>query len=242
MEITQPDPQWVMETMPMPRVMGDMVTLPNGQVLIVNGAGSGAAGWDQARDPVLSPVLYRPHGEMGSRFQTLNPSKTPRMYHSTATLVRDGRVLVGGSNPNEHYNFTGIAFPTELSLEAFSPEYLDATFDDLRPTIIAPTPNSIPGVVGYKEKVTIQVRISGTLVETMLMVNLIFPAFTTHSFSMNQRLLQLGYEKVTSLGNLTYNIEVMTPSSTNLAPRGFYLLFVVHQDIPSEGIWLKLEE
>ncbi|KAG8362675.1 hypothetical protein BUALT_BualtUnG0051800 [Buddleja alternifolia] len=36
--ITDPNPQWAMETMPLARVMGDMVLLPNGNVLIINGA------------------------------------------------------------------------------------------------------------------------------------------------------------------------------------------------------------
>lgn len=38
------NPQWVMETMPSGRIMGDMVLLPNGNVLIINGADSGTAG------------------------------------------------------------------------------------------------------------------------------------------------------------------------------------------------------
>ncbi|XVF38717.1 hypothetical protein REPUB_Repub20aG0125900 [Reevesia pubescens] len=136
--ITDSNPQWVMETMPLARVMGDMILLPNGNVLLINGAGSGSAGWELGRDPVLSPVLYRPDNEIGSRFETQNPTTIPRMYHSTAALIRDGRVLVAGSNPHAFYNFTGVLFPTELRLEAFSPAYLDAKFDNLRPTIIAP--------------------------------------------------------------------------------------------------------
>ncbi|PHU21109.1 hypothetical protein BC332_12260 [Capsicum chinense] len=136
--ITDPNPQWTMETMPLARTMGDMVILPNGNVLIINGATSGAAGWGIARNPVLSPVIYRPDNLPESRFEVQNPSAIPRMYHSTAVLLRDGRVLVGGSNPNELYNFTGVLFPTELSLEAFSPSYLDSESANLRPQIISP--------------------------------------------------------------------------------------------------------
>ncbi|OMO75317.1 hypothetical protein COLO4_26186 [Corchorus olitorius] len=235
--ITDPNPQWVMETMPMARVMGDMKLLPNGQVLLINGASSGSAGWEQGRDPVLSPVLYRPDNAVGSRFETQNPTTIPRMYHSTATLLRDGRVLVGGSNPHAFYTFTRVLFPTELSLEAFSPDYLDASFDDIRPTIVAP---KLKAAVRYRKKITIQVKISGTVVENMISVNLVSPTFTTHSFSMNQRLLALGNDKVTVLGNSMYKIDATMPSSGNIAPSGFYLLFVVHQDIPSQAIWVKL--
>ncbi|XP_039040202.1 aldehyde oxidase GLOX1-like [Hibiscus syriacus] len=237
--ITDPNPQWVMETMPLARVMGDMILLPNGNVLLINGAGSGSAGWEQGRNPVLSPVLYRPDNAIGSRFETQNPTTIPRMYHSTAALLRDGRVLVGGSNPHAFYNFTGVLFPTELSLEAFSPAYLDTKFDNLRPTIVAP--KSMSGM-RYGKKYTIQLMIlaGGNVDGKSISVTMFAPAFNTHSFSMNQRLLVLGNEKATALGNSTFNVEATMPISGNLAPSGFYLLFVVHQDIPSKGIWIKL--
>ncbi|XWS20993.1 hypothetical protein CRYUN_Cryun30bG0016900 [Craigia yunnanensis] len=236
--ITDPNPQWIMETMPLARVMGDMILLPNGNVLLINGAGSGSAGWELGRDPVLSPVLYRPDNEIGTRFETQTPTTIPRMYHSTAALLRDGRVLVGGSNPHVFYNFTGVLFPTELSLEAFSPAYLDAKFNNLRPTIVAP--KSMSGI-RYRKKTTVQVVITGEVDQNLVSVTMVQPAFNTHSFSMNQRLLVLGNDKVTALGNSTYNIEFTTPRSGNLAPAGFYLLYVVHQDIPSQGIWVKLQ-
>ncbi|MBA0845468.1 hypothetical protein Goarm_022312, partial [Gossypium armourianum] len=156
-KITDLNLEWVIETMPLARVMGDMILLPNGNVLLINSAGSGTAGWEQSRDPVLSPVLYRPDNNIRSRFKVQNPTTIPRIYHSTAALLRDRRVLVGGSNPHEFYNFTGIPFPTELSLEAFSPAYLDTKFDNLRSTIIAP--KSMSGI-RYRKKYTIQVAIN----------------------------------------------------------------------------------
>ncbi|XVF63748.1 hypothetical protein PTKIN_Ptkin09bG0111400 [Pterospermum kingtungense] len=235
--ITDPNPQWITETMPLARVMGDMILLPNGNVLLINGAGSGTAGWEQGRDPVMSPVLYRPNNNVATRFETQNPTTIPRMYHSTAALLRDGRVLVGGSNPHAFYNFTGVLFPTELSLEAFSPAYLDAKFNNLRPTIIAP--KSMSGI-RYGKRTMVQVVITGQVNKNLLSVTMVAPAFNTHSFSQNQRLLVLGNDKVTALGSSTYNIDFTTPRSGNLAPVGFYLLFVVHQDIPSEAIWVKL--
>ncbi|XVF63746.1 hypothetical protein PTKIN_Ptkin09bG0111200 [Pterospermum kingtungense] len=44
--ITDSNPQWVMETIPLARVIGDMILLPNGNVLLLNGAGSRTAGWE----------------------------------------------------------------------------------------------------------------------------------------------------------------------------------------------------
>lgn len=51
---------------------------------------------------------------------------------------------------------------------------------------------------------------------------MVAPAFNTHSFSMNQRLLVLGNDKITALGKSRFKIEVRTPGSGNLAPAGFY--------------------
>ncbi|GMI83104.1 RUBY PARTICLES IN MUCILAGE [Hibiscus trionum] len=237
-KITDPNPQWAMETMPLARVMGDMVLLPNGNVLIINGAGSGTAGWEFGRNPVLNPVMYKPGNKIGTRFETQNPTPIPRLYHSTAALLRDGRVLVGGSNPHIYYNFTGVLFPTELSLEAFSPAYLDAKFNNIRPTIIAP--QSMSGIK-YGQMLTVLVVISGRVAQNQVAVTMVAPPFNTHSFSMNQRLLVLGNDKVTTSEKSMYNIDVTAPRSGNIAPAGFYLLFVVHQGIPSKGIWVKLQ-
>ncbi|KAK5839917.1 hypothetical protein PVK06_008772 [Gossypium arboreum] len=83
-------------------------------------------------------------------------------------------------------------------------------------------------------------EIKGKVEEKLVWITMVAPAFNTHSFSMNQRLIVLGNDKITALEKSRYNIEVRTPRSGNLAPAGFYLLFVVHQDIPSMGIWVQL--
>ncbi|KAF5740824.1 galactose oxidase [Tripterygium wilfordii] len=237
-KITDPNPQWVMETMPLARVMGDMTLLPNGHVLIINGAAAGSAGWELGRKPVLSPVLYRPGKKLGSRFETQNPSTIPRMYHSTAILLRDGRVLVGGSNPHVGYEFSGVLYPTELSLEAFNPSYLDVNFVGVRPRIVSPATQA---KLKYKQILTVRFSVTGTVVPDSVSVTMVAPSFTTHSFSMNQRLLVLDSEKATSLGKSVYEIRVTTPGSGILAPAGYYMLFVVHQEIPSAGIWVHLQ-
>ncbi|CAN4122941.1 unnamed protein product [Withania somnifera] len=237
--ITDPNPQWIVETMPLARTMGDMVILPNGNVMIVNGAAAGTAGWGIARNPVFSPVIYRPDNPSGSRFEVQNPNAIPRMYHSTAILLRDGRVLVGGSNPNEYYNFTGVLFPTDLSLEAFSPSYLDSKSANLRPRIISPASHN---KIKYGQRVNIRFTVSALRLNTdLIKVTMVAPGFNTHSNTMNQRMLVLSSGKLRRSGIFTYQINVIFPNSGKLAPPGYYMLFVVHQDIPSEGIWVKIQ-
>ncbi|GLU04543.1 hypothetical protein SLE2022_216820 [Rubroshorea leprosula] len=237
-KITDPNPQWVMEMMPQARVMGDMILLPDGTVLIINGAAAGTAGWENGREPVLNPVIYRPDNPIGLRFEIQNPTTIPRMYHSSAVLLRDGRVLVGGSNPHIYYNFTGVLFPTELSLEAFSPDYLDFLFNNIRPTIIAPA--NLANLY-YGQKLTIRFSCDAPVVQDRVVVTLVAPSFSTHSFSMNQRQLVLGNNMVIVLGMNFYDVEVTMPPTAVLAPSGNYLMFVVHQNIPSEGIWIHLQ-
>ncbi|XP_021900935.1 aldehyde oxidase GLOX1-like [Carica papaya] len=241
-KITDSNPEWVMETMPQSRVMGDMILLPNGHILIINGASRGTAGWELGRNPVLTPVIYKPEYTIGFRFEIQNPSTIPRMYHSAAILLRDGRILVGGSNPHVFYNFSDVVYPTELSLEAFSPPYLDLQFSNLRPKIFSPPSYSM---LGYNQILRVEFTVTDMLVsadqEIVVSVTMAAPSFTTHSFGMNQRILILGNQKASSLGGSVYQVFVTTPSSVNLAPFGYYLLFVAYQDIPSEGIWVSMQ-
>ncbi|XP_010061025.2 aldehyde oxidase GLOX-like [Eucalyptus grandis] len=237
-KITDPNPQWAMETMPGARAMGDMVLLPNGDVLIINGVAAGTAGWEFGRNPVLNPVIYKPDGPAGGRFALQDPSGIPRVYHSTAVLLRDGRVLVGGSNPHIFYNFTGVIFPTELRLEAFRPPYLDPEHSGSRPRIIYPTSQA---KIGYSQRFSVRFTVTGNVSLDAVAVTMVAPPFNTHSFSMNQRLLVIGSGTVVKVGNSAYAAQAVAPGSHNLAPAGYYLLFVVHQGIPSEGIWVQIQ-
>ncbi|KAL8225732.1 hypothetical protein R6Q57_018289 [Mikania cordata] len=236
-KISDPDPKWVMETMPLARVMGDMLLLPNGDVLIINGGSAGSAGWEYGRSPVLNPVLYKPDYPVGHRFLIQTPSTIPRMYHSTAILVRDGRVLVGGSNPHIYYNFTNVLYPTELRFEAFSPSYLDPHLSSSRPKILPGTRTQF----GYGDQIIIQFKVLGHMDPISVSVTMLAPSFNTHSFSMNQRLLVLeGRNTTRCVANATYEVAVAAPPSCFVAPANYYLLFVVHLQIPSEGIWVQI--
>ncbi|GLJ15859.1 hypothetical protein SUGI_0261780 [Cryptomeria japonica] len=238
MKLTDPNPTWTMEQMPFPRVMGDMVMLPTGEVLIINGAQNGTAGWFLARNPAFHPVLYRPDLDPSNRFVTLNPSKIPRVYHSSCHLIPDGRILVGGSNPNVLYTFVGVLFPTELSLEAFSPPYLAPHLSSLRPTVTLWEADEM--MYGSIFLLEFYVEDNMPVNQDYISVSLMAPTFTTHSFSMNQRLLRLQIVEFVVLP-LSYQISVLVPPSRNLAPPGYYLLFVLYHGVPSIGKWVQLQ-
>lgn len=240
--ITSPNPKWEREEMPINRVMGDMILLPTGDVLIINGAAKGTAGWDVAREPVLNPVLYKPGNKKQTRFEILNPTTIPRLYHSTAHLLSDGRVLLGGSNPNANYNFTAL-YPTELSLEAFSPPYLSPSSKS-RPVISWVRPGL---ELSYEQKFFVRFRLNYEAEK--IYVTMVAPSFTTHSFAMNQRLLvlDLGNVRKTSAkkpGSKSnyYSVESYAPARPELAPPGYYLLFVVCEGVPSRGRWVRIKK
>lgn len=131
---------WQVEHMPEARTMPDAVLLPTGEVFIVNGANSGIAGYgnvqhqagqSNADNPAFTPVLYNPDASPESRFtnQGFPTSDIPRLYHSSATLLPDGHILVAGSNPN--LDRSTAKYQTEYRVEHFYPPYMNA----MRPVI-----------------------------------------------------------------------------------------------------------
>ncbi|PWA91948.1 hypothetical protein CTI12_AA085270 [Artemisia annua] len=230
---TEEEPVWEMEEMPLGRIMGDMVMLPTGDVLIINGAQAGSQGFEMATKPCLTPVLYRPGEPLGSRFTTLNPGSVPRMYHSTANLLPDGRVLLAGSNPHYYYNFTS-EFPTELKLEAFLPEYLSVENEVLRLIII-----DSPDTIHYGHGLHIMVTGEIPKLE-MLEVNIASAPYATHSFSQGQRLVKLAVSSVEADQSGAFEVKCMAPPDRKVAPPGYYMMFAVHKGAPSVATWVLL--
>ncbi|XWS69770.1 hypothetical protein CRYUN_Cryun04dG0207200 [Craigia yunnanensis] len=235
LRVNDPNPQWFMEFMPMPRVMSDMILLPTGDVIIINGAANGTAGWEDAVNPVLNPVLYSVNEDPIRRFTVLSPSKIPRMYHSVALLLPDGRILVGGSNPHTRYIFKGI-YPTDLSLEAYNPYYLDPKFNSLRPSVLSVESGN---TVSYGKSFGVSFSLS-LYKQGAAFVALISPSFTTHSIGMNQRMVVLNTASVVQLTMFNYKVVVDGPTNANVAPPGYYMLFVVHSGISSNAVWVKV--
>lgn len=237
LRITDQNASWVMETMPIPRVMGDMLLLPTGDVIIINGGQSGTAGWELGRQAATRPVMYHPSNPSDQRFSVMEPSPRPRMYHSAAILLTDGRVLVGGGNPHIYYNFSDVFYPTDLSLETFSPPYLSTQYATIRPVILYVDDTVSPG-----QRFLLSFSVGEYIAGSVLSVRIVAPSFTTHSYSMNQRMVVLRIDEI--IDNETsssYSLSVVGPSSAEIAPPGYYLLYVVHSGIPSSGVWVRLQ-
>lgn len=237
-KITDKNPVWKREFMPSPRIMGDGMVLPTGDVLLLNGAKRGSSGWGFARDPNTTPVLYSPRAKRGFRFRELKASGIPRVYHSSSVVLPDGKVLVAGSNTNNGYIYDAM-FPTELRVEKFSPPYLHPSLAKYRPQIVAAT---FPERITYGAKYEVQILLGSKVDKKNIRVTMYAPAFTTHGVNMNQRLLDLGLEEVITNDSLGYHsIIFASPPSGKIAPRGYYLLFVVNQGVPSIARWIQIK-
>ncbi|KAK7302165.1 hypothetical protein RJT34_13046 [Clitoria ternatea] len=235
MVITGNNHKWEMDFMPKPRLMHDMLILPTGDILIINGAKHGCAGYDNARNASLEPYLYSPKRRLGKRFTVLRSTKIARMYHSSATLLADGRVLVAGGNPHGRYIFHNVAYPTELRLQAFVPHYMNKRYDDWRPSNLII--EEAPIRYGTEFRVLFFLgRRPSKVVEFIAYA----PPFTTHSFSMNQRMLKLRCKSMVRGGADGWMVAVLeAPPSPNVAPSGYYLLTVVNGGIPSMSQWIQ---
>lgn len=233
MVLTSTTPTWAMETMPIRRCMGDMIILPSRDVLIINGAQNGSQGWTYATNPALSPVVYRPAATTGAaRFVVQPATSIPRLYHSTANLLADGRVLIAGSNTHQFYTFSGT-FPTELRVEAWSPYYLNKAYAAKRPAI-----KLFPARITYGSvfNVTFTCRSSPKSVE----INLVSGYFTTHSFSQGQRLVRLKVSAPVAHGFRSYMISVTAPPHGNITPPQYYMMFPVMFGVAGQAVWVQV--
>ncbi|XP_039039035.1 aldehyde oxidase GLOX1-like [Hibiscus syriacus] len=233
MDITKRNGKWKINNMPSARLVGDAVVLPTGDVLLVNGAKTGAAGFDNAREPNLNPVLYKFKSDgTGSKFTVMNPSNIPRMYHSSFAVLPDGKIMIAGSNTNPGY-MDNVLFPTEVRVEKFSPHYLDPNLAQFRQEIVVEQSDN---KVKYGQKFTVQIRLGGAINETKLQVTIYSPPFTTHGVAMNQRLVQLGILEFNN-GKLV----LQAPMNGNIAPPGYYMLFVNYNGVPCRrSMWIQI--
>ncbi|ORZ28325.1 glyoxal oxidase N-terminus-domain-containing protein [Lobosporangium transversale] len=232
--LNDPDPQWEMEEMPTPRLMGDAVILADGKIMLLNGCMTGYAGFRHGNDPVFTPVVYDPAAPLGSRFTEWEPSNIARMYHSVALLLPDGTVFVAGSNENSEVRLKDVPFPTEYRVESFTPPYL--TTDLARPEILS----KIPEKVTYAQKIQVIIDVKDkSKYEPDVTFMLGKKGFVTHSTHMSQRMIKLVSTQTRVEGTkITY--EVAMPPNANLMPPGPHYIHVLNNGVPSLAFHLLL--
>ena len=121
--------------------------------------------------------------------------------------------------------FNGLNEPTDqLSSEFYSPPYL---FKGARPTI-----SSAPGTATYGGNIAVQTPDAARIAS----VSLVKIGSVTHSINQDQRYLQLPFAAAGG------TLNVQAPANANLAPPGYYMLFILDTNgIPSVAAMIQIQ-
>jgi hypothetical protein len=207
-DMTAANPQWKqLSPMAHPRRRHNMVILADGQVMAVGGTGSA----DDLSAAVYDGEIWNPTTEQWS---LTAPMTNDRMYHSSAMLLPDGRVLTAGGE-----------FNGRMNAQIFSPPYL---FMGARPTITA-----APSTVGYGADFSVGVSTDGSSITSVALIGL---SAVTHAFNHNQRFVPLTFSQS---GN---TLTATAPLNGNYAPPGFYMLVVKDsKGVPSVAKFVRVD-
>ena len=188
-----------------PRAFHNLTLLPDGSVLAIGG-GATRDGVNYANS-VLAAEMWSP---VTKNWSTLSAEQNGRLYHSTAVLLLDGRVLVAGS---------GRVGPSpQFNAEIFSPPYL---FKGPQPTV-----SSTPADATYGSTFFVGTPSPSAVAS----VTLLRISAATHAFNMDQRFLRLSFSQAAG------GVNVQAPANANLAPPGYYVLYILNSaGVPSSG-------
>lgn len=140
--------------------------------------------------------------------------KHTRGYHSSMVMMPDGSAIFGGDP-----QVAGQPTPHER----FFPGYFQLT----RPSV-----SNAPGTTNHGASFTIDTPDASSIVEVVMM----YPGAVTHGFNMTQRGVEL---EITATGPTS--VDVVAPPNGNVAPPGWWLLFVLDSNrIPSLGQWIRI--
>jgi hypothetical protein len=209
-------PAW-RETAPMAhaRSYHNLTLLPDGTVL-ASGGESGSDGVDLTKS-VLPAEIWNPDTET---WTTVDSLTNGRLYHSTALLLPDGRILSAGDDNDPAKDPSRHADKAEL----YEPPYLFAA--GARPVL-----DTAPSQITYGQAFTVGAR------EAVDRAVLIAPGATTHANDMSQRLVALRLLTRGADGQITFE----APPSANVAVPGYYMMFLVSPSgKPSMAHWVKL--
>jgi hypothetical protein len=216
-DMTAPSPHWTeTASMAFPRTYHTLTSLPDGNVLVTGGG--------LTTNPTDSAIAVLP-AEMWSpstqTYTTLASVHAARLYHSIAILLPDARVLVAGGG--RFFGYPSDDPSDRATAEIYSPPYL---FKGARPSITTAPQEGV-----YASSINVVTPNAASVAS----VSLIKLATVTHAFNIDQRYLPLQF---TPSGNA---LTVQLPANANLAPPGYYMLFIVDSNgVPSTGSMIRI--
>jgi len=208
------NPAWQLgPSMSQARIEMNAVILPSGKVLAVGGSVND----EDATTKSLNADLYDP---ATNTFSSAGANAFARLYHSVALLLPDATVWVAGGNP--------VRGTYEPHIEIYQPAYL---FQSNGAPAARPSITSVPSSVSYGNQFTLQTPDAASIASAVLIRN----GTVTHSFGMDQRMVGMSF--TAGAGSLT----VTAPPNANVAPPGYYMLFILNSNgVPSVASSLLL--
>jgi len=206
LDMNQANPAWQQTpAMAYSRSFLNLTTLPDGNVLVTGGETDKNGGI--IGNAIYAAEIWSPQTQT---WTTMASMHTPREYHSTALLLPDGRVVVSGMGAD----FGNV--PDEMSAEFYSPPYL---FKGTRPTI-----SQAPSLIHYGQGFVVGTPDAANITKVVL----IRTGAVTHFFDQNTHYVPLTF------GQTTGGLSLTAPANGNLAPPGYYMLFLVNNNgVPS---------
>jgi hypothetical protein len=135
-----------------------------------------------------------------------------RGYHTAIMLLPDGRVLAAGG-----------ADVVEPSMEIYRPAYTNQG--------TPPVVSSLPATANYATEFSITTPNAPNIDS----VALVTPIAVTHQTDSQQR-----YIKLPIISKAGTTVTTRAPANGNIAPPGYYMLFVVQAGIPSVGKFIRI--
>jgi hypothetical protein len=212
-DMTASNPQWQdVASMRYRRSSHTLTVLPDGNVLATGGQ-TGTDGIDETTG-VLPAELWNP---TTNTWTTMASSRRPRLYHSSAVLLPDARVLLAGGGAYGNAK-------NEKSGEVFSPPYL---FKGPRPVV-----TDAPGSLHYGQSFVVDTPDASSIQS----VALIRMGSVTHNFDMDQRFIPLNVTPGSD------SVTISGPQNANIAPPGRYMVFLLNGNgVPSYGQIVRLD-
>jgi hypothetical protein len=203
----------------------NLTVLADGSVLATGGMSRSVSTNVDLANPIFAAERWDPSTKT---WTVLSSASRVRQYHSSATLLPDGRVLTGGGGVCASCVSAGYL---EKNIEYFEPPYLYKK-DGSGQRASRPEIDAAPNTASYGQTLAITSAQSGTIAK----VGLVRLGAPTHSQDQGQRYVPLSF---TAAGS---TITATAPASSNIAPAGYYMLFIIdNAGVPSVAKMIKLE-
>lgn len=192
------------DDMSMPRVNPSVVLLPDGKVLAIGGHDSYK--WSSSLVASNQAEIYDPVLDFWTTVATMG---TLRIYHSTALLLPDGRVLTAG----------GVGAGNQQNMEFYRPPYF---FNGDRPTLTSISRDDGPDdELAYGGEFFIDTPEAASIRKVALMR----PGSMTHHTDTEQRYVALQAVPVSD-----NRLRVGVINDPTVAPPGYYMLWIVDEE------------